>query len=303
MKAMILAAGFGTRLRPLTDYKPKALMPIVNRPVIARCIDYLKLHGIECIAVNAHYQSQQLVDYLTNEDSFEVDIDVRIESELLGSGGGIKNFADFFNKDTFIVINGDVVTDIDLSKAIAHHKESGQIATLVLIDYTHLNNVLISESGKVLDFSPIRTDGRLAFASIHLMEPEILSFIPESGRTNIVNDVYRNMINSGITINSFISNEHIWYDIGNPESYIKANIEILKLNDCPIVIGRDSAVDPSVKYKDWAIVGKSADIERGVEIERSILWDNVKVKQGIRIIDSIVTSNKRIERDLVNEIY
>ena len=69
------------------------------------------------------------------------------------------------------------------------------------------------------------------------------------------------------------------------------------------MIGRDSAVDPSVKYKDWAIVGKSADIERGVEIERSILWDNVKVKQGIRIIDSIVTSNKRIERDLVNEIY
>ena len=114
MKAMILAAGMGERLRPLTNLYPKVLVPVVNMPVVDRIIQFLMVHGVEKIIINAHHHAQMIRDYLQGDSPFGVKVETRIEKEILGIGGGIKNTQDFWGTDPFIVINGDILTDIDL---------------------------------------------------------------------------------------------------------------------------------------------------------------------------------------------
>ena len=135
MKAMILAAGFGTRLHPLTSIIPKPLVPVANQPVIERTIRHLKKHGIHEMIVNAHYHHNQISDFLDQGRPFGVDIEVRVERDILGTGGGIKNTEDFWDTEPFVVINSDIVTDIDLSEACSDHKTQGNLVTMVLHDH------------------------------------------------------------------------------------------------------------------------------------------------------------------------
>jgi len=300
MKAIILAAGLGTRLKSLTEKRPKALMPIVNRPVIARTIDYLKSYGVNEIAVNAHHHYRQLVDYLNKGASFGVGMDVRVEKEILGTGGAIKNFSDFCRKEPFIVINVDILTDIDLEKAYKYHVKSGNIATMILHDYKPFNQVMVNNS-QVIDIARQKDSGRLAFTGIHILNPEILSYIPGSGYSDII-DCYNALIRSGTAVGAYVSENHYWRDMGNPESYIAANRELLEFEKQSFVVGPDSRMAPSVKFKGWATVGERSVLEGGVEVERSILWDSVTIKEGVRIIDSVITSSKEINHDMINEI-
>jgi mannose-1-phosphate guanylyltransferase len=301
MKAIILAAGLGTRLKALTTKKPKALMPIVNRPVIARNIDYLKSYGVNHIAVNAHHHHGQILSYLDRGRPFGIEIDVRVEEELLGIGGAIKNFSDFWGNDPFIVVNGDILCDIPLNKAYKYHLDSGNLATLILHDYEAFNQVMIDASCRVVDIARQKSIGRLAFTGIHILSAEILSHIPGPGYSDII-ECYRRLIQSGAPIGAYVSENHYWRDIGNPESYFAANREILYLNDKYFETGSDSLIDPSVEFKGWATVGERAVLETGVQIEDSILWNDVTVKKGRRVVNSIITSAQEINRDIVNEI-
>lgn len=302
MKALLLAAGLGTRLRPLTLMKPKSLVPVLNRPVIARNIDYLRNYDIEEIIVNAHYHSRQILDYLGKGDFPGVSIEVRVETEILGTGGGIKNCSDFWDDSPFIVMNSDILTDIDLKKVLEYHNASQCVATLVLHDYEPFNQIRIDDKSQIVDISQGKKPGRLAFTGIHILEPGTLSYIPESGYSSII-DCYKRMIRSHTAINAYLSKGHYWHDIGSPDRYMKANREMLKLHEMVSEIGRDSIIAPSAEFIDWAIVGEKAHVEDGVEIERSILWDHVKVRENVRIIDSIVTSYRDVEKDLIREIY
>jgi mannose-1-phosphate guanylyltransferase len=300
MKAIILAAGLGTRLKSLTEKRPKALMPIVNRPVISRNIDYLKFHGVREIAVNAHHHSMQIVDYLKNGGPFGVEMDVRVEQDILGTGGAIKNFSDFWGKEPFIVINGDILTDINLINAYKYHLDSGNIATMILHDYGPFNQVMVNNS-QVIDISRQKSTGGIAFTGIHILNPAILDYIPESGYSDIIN-CYNKLIRSGAAIGAYVSENHYWRDIGTPESYISANREFMEFENQSFAVGASSTIAPSTKFKGWAAVGEGAVLESGVEIERSIIWENVTVKEGVRIVDSVVTSSKEIECDLIKEI-
>ncbi|MFC1866740.1 sugar phosphate nucleotidyltransferase [Thermodesulfobacteriota bacterium] len=302
MKAMILAAGLGTRLRPLTAEKPKALIPVVNRPIISRNIDYLTTHGFDDIIVNTHHHFQQILDYLDGGTPFGVNIDVRVEPEILGTGGGIKNCSDFLDGESFIVINSDILTDISLERAYDNHKRSGSIATLVLHNCEPFNQIRIDNHSRVVDIASQKGRDRLAFTGIHIMEPDILSHIHKSGYSDII-DCYKGLISAGVPINAYISERHYWHDIGNIESYISASGAILKLDDEPFVIGPCSYMDPSVRLEEWAIVGEKSCLEKGAELKRSILWDNVRVKTGTRIKDSIVTSFNEVTSDLNKEIF
>jgi mannose-1-phosphate guanylyltransferase len=300
MKALILAAGLGTRLKILTAKKPKALMPILNRPIIARTIDYLKSHGVDHIAVNAHHHYLQVIDYLKAGEPFGIDVEVRVEKEILGTGGGIKNFSDFWGQEPFIVINGDVLTDISLTSAYECHLNSGLPATLILHDYKQFNQISINDSCQVIDISRQKNSGNLAFTGIHILNPEVLSHIPGPGYSDII-DCYRTLIQSG-GLGSYISANHYWRDIGSPDSYIAAHSEILAAEKNPFVMGPGSIISQAVKLRGWASVGADAVLEKGVKIERSILWDHVTIKEGIRVENSIVTSSKVINSDLINEI-
>ena len=302
MKAMILAAGPGTRLRPLTEKKPKALIPVANRPIIARNIDYLKMFGVENIAVNAHYHYQQILDYLNGGKPFGIEIDVKVEPEILGTGGGIRNCLNFMDRGPFIVINSDILTNIDLALAYDYHKESGNIATLVVHHCEPFNQIAIDKHCQVVDIGRKNDTNRLAFTGIHIMEPEILHYIPEHGYSDII-DCYRRLIHSRESINTLISENHYWHDIGTLKSYISTNKEIMCKSNRPFLIGSDSHIPPSVMFEDWAVIGERVYLEDNVKIKRSILWDDVTVKSNKRIVDSIVTSCKMIDTDLINKIY
>jgi mannose-1-phosphate guanylyltransferase len=298
MKAMILAAGFGTRLRPLTDKKPKALIPIANKPLIARVAAYLKSHGISRIIANAHHHSQQVVDYLNRENLSGLDSEVRVEPEILGTGGGIKNTEDFWDDDPFVVINTDILTSIDLVQAWEHHKKSGMLVTLVLHDCKPYNQIQVDDERHVVDIDPNPGPGRLAFTGIHIMNRETLSYLPETGYSDII-DSYRKLIRSGKPIGAFLSTGHYWRDVGNLESYRCANRELAENN---ILVGAGSCVDPSAKLEPWVVVGENCQLEADVEIKRSILWENVVVKRSVKITDSIVTSRTVVENDLIGAI-
>ncbi len=298
MKAMILAAGLGTRLQPLTDKRPKALIPVVNQPILARVIDYLKSHGVTRIVVNAHHHYQQLLDYLAG-GSFGVDIDVRVESEILGTGGGIKNTSDFWDDDPFVVINSDILTNIDLSRAYEHHLKKRGLATLILHDREPFNQVQTDSNHLVTEFFPNNSPERLAFTGIHILDPGMLSHFPEEAFFNIIG-CYTQLIQSGRKIKAYISEDHYWHDIGSVEGYVQANKTILGDR---FSIGTGCQVDPSAKLEEWVVVGDEGRIERDVEIRRSILWEAVTVRAGVKVIDSIITSSQDVKQDLIGQIH
>ncbi|MBK5102247.1 MAG: NDP-sugar synthase [Desulfobacteraceae bacterium] len=303
MKAMILAAGLGTRLRPLTSRRAKALIPVANRPLIDRTIEYLKAHGVTEIVVNAYHHHQQIVRHLDGGKPFKIPIEVRVEPEILGTGGGIKNTGDFWGADPFIVINGDILTDIDLVKAYEAHKKNRGLATLILHDYRRFNKIRVNSSSRITAIphkSPPDRTGTLAFSGIHIIEPELLDSIPEGVFSDII-DCYRKLIDSGLEIKAQAAKNHYWRDIGTIKSYVLANRESLAEN--PVLIAPGCRIHSAAKLMDWAVVGKDAYIEEGAEITRSILWEGVRVKKGIRVIDSIVTSSMEVSSDLMDRVF
>ena len=228
-----------------------------------------------------------------------MDIDVRIEHEILGTGGGLKNTQDFWDNEPFIVINTDILTDINLELAYNHHKESGSIATLILHDCEPFNQIQIDNNGELTDISRENVVGRLAFTGIHIIEPSLLSHIPDKEYSDII-AIYRYLISSKEPISAYISEKHYWRDIGSIESYFTANKEML--GDDVFKLGPDVSMDGSTVLREWCVIGEGCHLGKDVEVSRSILWDNVTVEEGINIADSIVTSSKMVDRDLHDAI-
>jgi len=300
MKAMILAAGLGTRLRPLTTKRAKALVPVANMAVIDRIIRYLKRYGISEIVVNAHHHHRQVVDHLDKGRQFGIRIEVRVEPEILGTGGGIKNTADFWGPEPFIVINGDIITDVDLEKAYKTHLKAKNLATLILHDYRPFNQIQIDRHLNIVDIAAKNHHGRLAFTGIHVIDPDILNYIPEEKFSSII-DCYKKLIKSGKPIKAYISNGSYWNDIGTIRNYILANKELIKGDS--FLKASDCFIHETARLKDWAIIGPKVRLEEGVEIRRSILWEKALIKRGTRIIDSVVTDSREVKSDLINKIY
>jgi len=298
MKAMILAAGFGTRLRPLTEMKPKALMPVANKPILARNIEYLISHGITEIIVNAHHHHQQIVNYLREESSFGLNIEVKVELEILGTGGGIKNTEGFWDKEPFFVINSDILTDIDLASVYQLHQTSGALVTLVLHDCEPYNQVQVDDQWNITDIAKVNMPGRYAFTGIHVIHPEVLSHVPQRIFSNII-ECYRQLIRMGKPVRACFVQGHYWRDIGSIQSYMEANRELAGNS---FVIGPSCSLDPSIKLMDWGVIGENSRLEKNVALQRSVLWDGVTVKEGVKVVDAVVTSGRVVERDLHSEV-
>jgi len=197
------------------------------------------------------------------------------------------------------VINGDVLTDIDLVRAYEAHQKEGNLITLILHDCEPFNQILINERLDILDIAPKACSGRLAFTGIHIIEPEILSRIPKNRFSNII-DCYQKLIKEGSPIRAYISKGHYWRDVGTIKSYLLANKEVLQENQ--IMAGPGCRIHDSARLKEWVVIGRYTSLEEGVEIRRSVLWEGVRVKKGLKVIDSIVTSSKEVREDLVGKI-
>ena len=299
MKAMILAAGFGTRLRPLTEVKPKALVPVANKPILARNIEYLFYHGITDIIINAHHHHEQIAAYLREQASLGLRIELAVEPEILGTGGGIKNTEPFWDQEPFLVINSDILTDIDLAAVYRVHQTSGSLVTLVLHDREPYNQVAVDDQFNITDIAKTGSPGRLAFTGIHVIDPGVLSHIPQGIFSDII-ECYRQLIRMGKPVRACLVQGHYWRDIGSIASYLEANRELAGNS---FAIGPGSSIDSSVKLMDWGVIGENSRLGKNVEVQRSVLWDGVTVKEGVKVVDSVVTSGLVVERDLQDEIF
>jgi aminoglycoside/choline kinase family phosphotransferase/dTDP-glucose pyrophosphorylase len=231
MKALILAAGFGTRLAPHTEHLPKALFPVAGITVLERMIINLKRASCTAIAVNAHHLAHQIQTYLEEHD-FGVPITLSHESEILGTGGAIRHLANYWEGMPFAVVNADIVTDINISQVYAAHLAHPASVTMVLHDRPPFNQVWVDKTRGVVGFerfadSAEHPDGRLlAFTGIHIMDTDILNWIPASGFCDIIS-VYDQMINNGVPIHAHVAKGHYWQDMGTPQRFRDAVVDIM----------------------------------------------------------------------------
>ena len=239
MKALILAAGFGIRLLPFTKNTPKALFPVSGRPLLDTIILNLENAGCKAIIINTHHLYKKIDSYLARI-KYAIPIITRYEPEILGTGGAIKNAADFWDDNPFMVINSDIVTDIDLKKVYDFHLDHKHPATLVLHDDQRFNTVSVNKNGFITKFhdstplpsspasvskihQPVETV-KLTFTGIQVLDPQVLELIPDNIFSSSI-DIYRELISQNKKVCAFISKKYQWKDIGSPERYIEAVFE------------------------------------------------------------------------------
>lgn len=226
MKALILAAGFGTRLLPYTKKMPKSLFPIYGRPILDIIIRQLINAGCKNIKINTHHLHHMIQVFL-NQQNYPILVDTRHETEILGTGGAIKNLADFKERQPFMVINSDILTSIDPAVVYAFHQSHGYPVTMVLHDYKKFNTVTVDSTDFITGFNSDKTKNQinyhqqLAFTGIHVIDPSVLDLIPPKRFCSII-DVYREMIAKGLRIKAFTISNHYWKDIGTSSDYVAA---------------------------------------------------------------------------------
>jgi aminoglycoside/choline kinase family phosphotransferase/GTP:adenosylcobinamide-phosphate guanylyltransferase len=233
MKALILAAGFGTRLLPFTKNTPKALFPVAGRPLLHAIILSLQNAGCKAVIINTHHLYKKIDSYLLQQ-KYAIPVITRYEPKILGTGGAMKNVADFWDDHPFMVINSDIFTDIDLKKVYEFHLNHGHPVTLVLHDDPQFNTVPVNKSGFITEFHdstplpshsvsasniyrPGKTE-KLTFTGIQVLDPQVLEFIPDNIFSSSI-DIYRQLISENKKVCAFIAKEYQWKDIGSPERY------------------------------------------------------------------------------------
>jgi len=235
LKAMILAAGEGTRLRPLTLNTPKAMLPVAGTPLMLRTIRWLKLYGITEIGINLHYLGGRIIGCLGDGTDLGVKIEYSPEEIILGTAGGVKRMESFFHEGTFVVVYGDILTDFNLGKMIDYHYTTGAITTVALITTLNTSEVGIVEldkKGRILSFvekPPLGTEkGNLANGGIYVVEPKIFDYIPGEELSDFAFDIFPRLLNDGLPLYGYkLEPKEYLIDIGSIDKYEKANRDCL----------------------------------------------------------------------------
>jgi len=228
MKGMILAAGEGRRLRPLTNHTPKPMLPVGNHPLLEHIIVHLRNCGVTDLAINLYHLPDAVVDYFGDGHTWGVNLKFSVEERLLGSAGGVKRVQSFFD-DTFVVYYGDIFTQADLRPLIDHHRQAGVMATMGLYrvpDPWNRGIVALDQDQIIGQFAekPPRDQvfSNLANAGIYVMEPELLARIPPNQSYDFGHDVFPGMLADGIKMAGYVIEDRL-IDIGLPEKYQEAN--------------------------------------------------------------------------------
>jgi NDP-sugar pyrophosphorylase family protein len=295
MKAMILAAGFGTRLWPLTIGRTKPAVPFLNRPLIDYTIDYLRRHAIEDLIINLHHEPESVIEQIGDGSRYGVKITYSLEEpEILGTSGALDRVRHLLQEDTFIVINGKIITDIDLNPALATHRKRKAIATLVLRSNSkreYFREVKITEGGRIAEFAgfpqPVGPphsihNPPLMFTGIHILEPAIFNYIPQGVFSDSVKDVYPKAMAEGEFIAAHIG-EGSWFELSTLERYLTISLEFSQHYSRHYE--RDMSVPPGL------VMGEGCIIEPGAIVERSILWKGVHIERGAKVTECIIADN------------
>ncbi len=305
MKAVVMAGGDGARLRPLTVGRPKPMVPVVNKTVMAHILELLRSHGITEVVVTLRYLASVIQDFFEDGSNLGMKLTYVVEEAPLGTAGSVKNAAQWLD-ETFLVISGDALTDFDLTEILRAHKAHGALATITL---THVPNPLeygvtiIDDNSDVVRFLEKPSWGEVISdtvnTGIYVLEPEVLDLIPSNMPYDFSKELFPTMLQSGMTIYGHVASGY-WCDIGNIEEYRRANVDLL--------YGRVKVAEPFGEH-----IGGGIWVGRGVEIAPSAqlfgpiyLGNDVKIKGNVQIYGptairdyTVIDNYSRIERSII----
>jgi mannose-1-phosphate guanylyltransferase len=343
---MILAAGKGTRVRPITHTTPKPMIPIMQKPVMEFLLELLRQHGFNQIMVNVSHLSEEIENYFRDGQRFGVQIaysfegrieDGKLIGDALGSAGGLKRIQDFqpFFDDTFVVLCGDALIDLDLGEAVRRHKEKGAMASLITKrvppDQVSSYGVVVSDpDGRVLSFQekPSVEDAAsdLINTGIYIFEPEVFDFIPSGEPFDIGSELFPKLVEAGAPFFA-LPMEFEWVDIGKVPDYWQAIRSVLqgdvrqvqvpgvevrpgiftglnvaanwdKINvDGPIYVGGMTKIEDGATIIGPAMIGPSCHICEGATIDNSIIFDYSRIGPGVRLVEKLVYGRYCVDRN------
>jgi mannose-1-phosphate guanylyltransferase/phosphomannomutase len=321
MKAVIMAGGEGTRLRPLTSNAPKPLLPLVNRPMMEHIVDLLKRHGIDEIVVTVAFMANAIRDYFGDGSEFGVKMAYATEETPLGTAGSVRNAMEHLT-ERFVVISGDVLTDIDLGAIIDFHDRKGAMATIGL---AHVDNplefgiVITHEDGSIERFLEKPTWGQVFSDTINtgifVLEPEIFDYIEADRPVDFSGEVFPRLLEEGQPLFGAIA-EGYWEDVGTLEAYVRAHKDILDAKvevaipgfeirpgvwvgesadihpeatiTGPAVIGDNCRVEPGATIGEYSVLGSNVRVRNDAFLERTVVNDNAYLGDGVRLRGTVV---------------
>jgi mannose-1-phosphate guanylyltransferase len=302
MKAVVLVGGEGTRLRPLTETVPKPLLPLVDRPILGHVLDHLVAHGVVEVIMSSPYL----------EDTFHPFLEARggdpaitwiTEREPLGTGGAVVNALDHLGEEPFFALNGDILTDLDLTAMLERHRERRAAATIALHhveDARAFGLVVTDPTGRVTEFrekppDPISGDIN---AGTYVLEPSALRAWPSGTYLWIEGEVFPALIRDGAAVYGFDTGAY-WLDLGTPEQYLRAHADLLagkvrgRAYDAPW-IAPSASVDPSARAGPAVAIGAGSTVEADAQLDETVLLPGSVVQEGARVLRSIVGSHATV---------
>lgn len=305
---MVLAAGLGTRLRPLTLLAAKPVLPVLNRPLLHWTLEHLARHGVREVMVNTHHLPGTVRRSLGDGTAFGLELSYSHERTILGTGGGPRKVRGFFGGEPFLIVNGDVLFDYDLGAVVARHRAAGARATLVLKDHPDVEaygGVVTGRDGWIRAIAglPRPAPGRGSlFTGVHVLDPALLDRLPP-GPSDSVRQLYAPLLAEGGRLLG-VRARSAWYDFGSPSLYLASQIHMMLRGFGGVP--RRRLVHPEARVHERArlrrcVVGKRCVVQEGAEVSDSVLWDGVTVGAGARVHKSVLVTGTSVGQGEVVE--
>ena len=296
MKAVVLVGGFGTRLRPLTETVKKELLPLVDRPILDHVLDHLARHGVHEVVLSSPYLEEAFHPFIEARRG-DPTITWITEAAPLGTGGAIVNALGALGSDPFFALNGDILTDLDLTGMLASHREREAVVTISLHhveDARAFGLVSTDERGRVVEFfekplDPLPGDVN---AGTYVLEPAVLHPLSADRELSIEREIFPSVIASGEAVFGYMADAY-WLDLGTPEKYLQAHFDLLdgKVHGVTYEapwIAPTASLDPGARLGRWVAVGPEARIAPDAVVEDSVVHPGAAVGEGARVLRTIV---------------
>jgi NDP-sugar pyrophosphorylase family protein len=312
MRAMILAAGYGTRLWPLTIDRAKPAIPFMGRPLVGYVAEYLARFGFREVVVNLHHRPESVRAALGDGSRFGVRLQYVEEPSILGTSGALDNARELLDGDTFVVINGKLATDIDLNEALETHRSAGALATLVLRRNVEREqySIVRARDGMVEGFGgfPLSDNASgvvraaadvedaevpLMFTGIQILDPRIFSFIPRGVFSHTVTDVYIPALKEGEVIAAHVARGY-WHELSTVKRYLDTSLELMKSEGRDLELGEGSHVEPGADVRE-SVLWEGVRVSEGASVRGSVLGAGVVIGRGERIENSVVVHAELID--------
>ncbi len=311
MKAVVMAGGEGTRLRPLTSSRPKPLVPVLNKPCMQHTIELLRRHGITDIVVTLYYLADEIEGYFGDGSELGVNLIYTVEDTPLGTAGSVKKAEEYLKDDTFIIVSGDALTDLDVDKALAFHREKQAMATLVL---QHVDNplefgvVITDDGGRVRRFLEKPSWGEVFSDTVntgmYILEPSIFAYMEPEKNYDWSSDIFPQLLTEEKPMFGYVLGEY-WTDVGSLQQYRQAQYEMLGgMTQLPIEgrreggsvwIGAGTEIDPSAQIIGPVYIGKNCRIKAGAHIgPETVIGDNCLIEESATLQRAIVWDSNYI---------